>query len=69
MVVLDSPRLIVQGEKLKDFLCSIPAHCPRTRLLENRAGLSSVFALDVPNGSLAEPTLEPVRIIEVKGLP
>ena len=67
--VLDSPRLIVQGEKLKAFLCSVPAHCPRTRLLENRDGLSSVFAPDVANGSLAEPTLELVRIIEARGLP
>lgn len=67
--VQDSPRLIVQGEKLKEFLCSIPAHCPRTRLLDNRGGLSSVFAPDVPNGSLAEPTLELVRIIEARGLP
>jgi acetyl esterase/lipase len=67
--VLDPPRLIVQGEKLKDFLCNIPAHCPRTRLLDNREGLSSVFALDVPGDSLAEPTLELVRIIEARGLP
>jgi acetyl esterase/lipase len=66
---LDSPRLIDQGEKLKAFLCAIPAHCPRTRLLDNRDGLSSVFAPDVPGGSLAEPTLELVRIIEARGLP
>jgi acetyl esterase/lipase len=67
--VLDSPRLIVQGEKLKDFLCSVPAHCPHTRVLESREGLSSVFALDVANGSLAEPTLELIRVIEARGLP
>ena len=67
--VLDSPRLIAQGEKLKEFLCSVPAHCPRTRVLESRDGLSSVFALDVSSGSLAEPTLELVRIIEARGLP
>ena len=67
--VLDSPRLIVQGEKLKDFLCSVPAHCPHTRVLESREGLSSVFALDVSSGSLAEPTLELVRVIEARGLP
>jgi acetyl esterase/lipase len=66
---LDSPRLIVQGERLKEFLCSVPAHCPRTRLLESRDGLSSVFALDVSSGSLAEPTLELVRVIEARGLP
>ena len=67
--VVDSPRLIVQGEKLKEFLCSVPAHCPRTRLLESRDGLSSVFALDVSSGGLAEPTLELVRVIEARGLP
>lgn len=65
----DSPRLIAQGEKLKHFLCSVPAHCPRTRVLESRDGLSSVFALDISSGSLAEPTLELVRIIEARGLP
>jgi len=67
--VLDPPRLVVQGEKLKRFLCSVPAHCPRTRLLESRDGLSSVFASDVPSGSLAESTLELVRVIEARGLP
>ena len=66
---LDSPRLIAQGEKLEAFLCNSPAHCPRTRVLENREGLSSVFALDVPGASLAEPTLELVRVIEARGLP
>ena len=48
--VMDSPRLIAQGEKLKEFLCSMPAHCPRTRVLESRDGLSSVFAPDVSSG-------------------
>ena len=67
--VIDSPRLIAQGEKLKEFLCSMPAHCPRTRVLESRDGLSSVFAPDVSSGSLAESTLELVRIIEARGLP
>jgi len=67
--VLDSPRLIVQGEKLKDFLCSFPAHCPHIKVLESRGGLSSVFARDVSKSSLAEPTLELVRIIEARGLP
>jgi hypothetical protein len=38
-------------------------------VLESRDGLSSVFALDVSSGSLAEPTLELVRIIEARGLP
>jgi hypothetical protein len=67
--VLDSPRLIAQGEKLKEFLCNSPAHCPLTRVLESRDGLSSVFTLDVSRGSLAESTLELVRVIEARGLP
>ena len=67
--VMDSPRLIAQGEKLKEFLCSMPAHCPRTRVLESREGLSSVFAPDLSSGGLAELTLELVRIIEARGLP
>jgi acetyl esterase/lipase len=67
--VQDSPRLIAQGERLKAFLCNSPAHCPRTRLLESRDGLSSVFTLDVSSGSLAESTLELVRVIEARGLP
>lgn len=66
---LDPPRLIAQGEKLKAFLCNSPAHCPRTRVLESRAGLSSVFAPDASSGSLAEPTLELIRVIEARGLP
>jgi acetyl esterase/lipase len=67
--VLDSPHLIAQGEKLKEFLCNVPAHCPHTRVLENRNGLASVFTLDVSSGSLAEATLELIREIEARGLP
>ncbi len=66
---VDSPRLIAEGERLKAFLCNSPAHCPRTRVLDKRDGLSSVFGLDVPGASLAEPTLELVRVIEARGLP
>ena len=67
--VMDSPQVIAQGEKLKEFLCSVPAHCPHTRVLENRNGLASVFTLDVSSGSLAEATLELIREIEARGLP
>ncbi len=67
--LLDSPGVIAQGEKLRQFLCSIPAHCPLTKVLESRDGLSSVFALEVASGSLAESTLEMVRVIEARGLP
>lgn len=66
---LDSPHLIAQSEKLKEFLCSVPAHCPHTRVLESRNGLASVFTLDVANGSLADATLELIREIEARGLP
>ena len=66
---MDSPRLIAQGEQLKALLCNSPAHCPRTRLLESRDSLSSVFTPDVSSGSLAESTLELVRVIEARGLP
>jgi acetyl esterase/lipase len=67
--VLDSPRIVAQGERLREFLCGVPAHCPRTTLLSDRDSLSSVFGLDAVGGSLVEPTLELVRIIEARGLP
>ena len=67
--VLDSPRLIDQGEKLKAVSLQHPRALPAHKVLDNRDGLSSVFAPDVPGGSLAEPTLELVRIIEARGLP
>ena len=66
---LDAPGLVIQGEKLRAFLCGVPAHCPQFRLLENRDGLSSVFAPDISGGGLAEQTLELVRVIEARGLP
>lgn len=65
----DPPRLITQGEALKTFLCNVPAHCPRTRVLPNRDGLSSAFAPDDSSASLAGSTLEMIRIIEARGLP
>ena len=33
---LDPPRLVAEGEKLKDMLCHSPAHCPHTTVLRNR---------------------------------
>ncbi len=65
----DSPRLVAQGEKLKELLCKSPAHCPRTTVLRSRDSLSSVFGLDASGGSLAEATLQLVREIEARGLP
>jgi len=66
---LDSPRLVAQGEKLKDLLCNSATHCPHTIVLRSRDSLSSVFGLDASGGSLAEATLELVREIEARGLP
>jgi acetyl esterase/lipase len=65
----DPPRLIEQGEKLKEFLCSAPAHCPHTTVLKERQNLSSLFGLDASDGGLAEATLELIREIEARGLP
>jgi acetyl esterase/lipase len=66
---LDPPHLIAQGEKLREFLCSAPAHCPHTTVLKERLGLSSVFGLDATGGNLVEATLELIREIEARGLP
>jgi acetyl esterase/lipase len=65
----DSQRLVAQGEKLKELLCNSPTQCPRTVVLRTRESLSSVFAPDAPEGSLAEATLQLVREIEARGLP
>jgi acetyl esterase/lipase len=67
--VLDPPHLIAQGEKLKEFLCNVPAHCPHTKVLDSREGLHSVFSFDISNDSLAGATIELVREIEARGLP
>jgi acetyl esterase/lipase len=66
---LDPPRLIAQGEKLKELLCNSPTHCPHTTILKNKNGLASAYGLDPSGGSLAEPTLELVREIEARGMP
>jgi acetyl esterase/lipase len=66
---LDPPRLVVQGEKLKELLCNSATHCPHTTVLRSSHSLASVFGPDVPGGSLAEPMLEFVREIEARGLP
>lgn len=67
--VVDPPRLVAQGEKLKELLCHSATHCPHTTVLRNRDSLSSVLATDAPGESLAEPIRELVREIEVRGLP
>ena len=65
----DSPRLVAQGEKLKELLCNSATHCPRTTVLRSRGSLASVFGLDASGGSLAEAPLQLVREIEARGLP
>jgi acetyl esterase/lipase len=67
--VMDSPQVIAQGEKLKEFLCNVPAHCPHIKVLDSREGLHSVFSYDIANDSLAGATIELVREIEARGLP
>ena len=66
---LDPPRLVAQGEKLKEELCHSPTHCPHTTILSARDSLASVFAPEATSASLAQPTLELVREIEARGLP
>jgi acetyl esterase/lipase len=66
---LDSPRLVAQGEKLKELLCNSATHCPQTIVLRSRDSIASVFGGDASGGSLTEATLELVREIEARGLP
>lgn len=65
----DPPRLVTQGETLKQLLCNSVAHCPRTRLLKTRDSLASGFGTDPTGSGLAELTLELVQEIEARGLP
>lgn len=66
---LDPPRLVAQGEKLKELLCNSAAHCPHTTVLAKRDSLPSIFEPDTSDATLAKPTLELVREIEARGLP
>jgi acetyl esterase/lipase len=66
---LDPPRLVAQGENLRELLCKSLTHCPHTKVLTSHNDLAAVFAPDAPAASLAEPTLELVREIEARGLP
>jgi acetyl esterase/lipase len=63
---LDPPRLVAQGEGLKERLCNSHTHCPHIRVLRSRDSVASVFAA---SESLAEPMLELIREIEARGLP
>ncbi len=66
---LDPPRLVAQGEKLRERLCNSATHCARTTVLKSNHGLAAVVGLDAPGESLAGPMLEFVREIETRGLP
>jgi acetyl esterase/lipase len=65
----DPPRLVAEGETLKQRLCDSVTHCPRTTVLGYRESLASVFEVDASGGGLAQPTLELVGEIEARGLP
>jgi acetyl esterase/lipase len=65
----DPPRLVAEGETLKQRLCNSATHCPHTTVLGYRESLASVFEADASSGILAQPTLELVREIEARGLP
>ena len=65
----DPPRLVAEGETLKQRLCNSVTHCPRTTVLGYRESLASVFEVDASGGGLAQPTLELVGEIEARGLP
>jgi acetyl esterase/lipase len=66
---IDPPRLVVQGEKLKELLCNSATHCPHTTVLRNRESLASVLGTDADGEGLAEPIRELIREIEARGLP
>jgi acetyl esterase/lipase len=65
----DPPRLVAEGETLRQRLCDSMTHCPRTIALGYRESLASVFEADASGDGLARPTLELVREIEARGLP
>ncbi len=65
----DPPRLVAEGETLKQRLCNSATHCPHTTVLGYRESLASAFEPHASGGSLAQPTLELVREIEARGLP
>ena len=66
---VDPPRLVAQGEKLKELLCNSATHCPHTTVLRDRESLPSVLETDGGGKGLAEPIRELIREIEARGLP
>lgn len=65
---LDPPRLIAEGERLKEQLCNSIAHCPQT-VLTRRESRASVLALADSGGGLAQAIVGLIREIEARGLP
>jgi acetyl esterase/lipase len=66
---LDPPRLIAEGERLKEQLCNSIAHCPQTTVLTGRDSRAAVLALAESGGGLAQAIMELIREIEARGLP
>ena len=64
---LDPPRLVTQGEKLKEFLCGA-GHCPRTAVLASHDSPASVFDVNDTEG-LADKTKQLISQVEARGLP
>ena len=64
----DSPRLVTQGEKLKEFLCGA-GHCPRSVVLTSRDSPASIFESNSSRESLADKTRQLISQVEARGLP
>jgi acetyl esterase/lipase len=64
----DPPRLVTQGEKLNDFLCSA-GHCPRTVVLTSHDSPASIFETNGAKASLADKTRQLISQVEARGLP
>lgn len=64
----DPPRLVTQGEKLRQFLCDA-GHCPRTAVLTSHDSPASIFEMDGTKESLADKTRQLISQVEARGLP
>ncbi len=64
----DPPRLVTQGEKLRQFLCEA-GHCPRTAVLTSHDSPASIFETGGAKESLADKTRQLISQVEARGLP
>ncbi len=64
----DPPRLVTQGEKLRQFLCDA-GHCPRTAVLTSHDSPASIFETGGAKESLADKTRQLISQVEARGLP